>query len=51
MRRIREVGIERILYGSDAPVHVADEYASFHTLPLTADEFRRVESNVAPYMR
>ena len=51
VQRIRELGIERMLYGSDAAVSVVDEYASFHTLPLTADEFRRIESNVAPYMR
>lgn len=51
VRRLRELGIERLLYGSDAAVTPAVEYASFRTLPLTAEEFRRIDSNVAPYMR
>ena len=51
VRRLRELGIERLLYGSDAAVTPTAEYASFRTLPLTAEEFRRIESNVAPYMR
>ena len=51
VRRLRELGIERLLYGSDAAVTPSAEYASFRTLPLTAEEFRRIESNVAPYMR
>ena len=39
------------MYGSDAAVHVASEYASFRTLPLSDAEFRMIEANVAPYMR
>ena len=39
------------VYGSDAAGPIADEYASFRSLPLTEAEFRRIESNVAPYMR
>lgn len=51
VQRLRELGIERILYGSDAAGPVGGEYASFRSLPLTEAEFRRIESNVAPYMR
>lgn len=51
VQRLRELGIERVLYGSDAAGPVGGEYASFRTLPLTEAEFRRIESNVAPYMR
>ena len=52
--RIRQIGLDRILYGSDgaAPGHGPREYwASFETLPLTSAEFRAIASNVAPYMR
>ena len=51
VRRLRELGLERIVYGSDAGALPSTEYASFRTLPLTAEEFRRIDSNVAPYMR
>ena len=51
VRRLRELGIGRLLYGSDAAVLPATEYASFRTLPLTAEEFRRIQSNVAPYVK
>jgi uncharacterized protein len=52
--RIRQIGLERILYGSDAPFpgHGPREYwASFRTLPLTEAELRTIATNVAPYMR
>ena len=51
-RRVRELGLRRILYGTDAPVGgVTPEtgWATFRTLPLTADEFRTIATNVAPY--
>jgi predicted TIM-barrel fold metal-dependent hydrolase len=53
VERIRQIGVQRILYGSDAPT--ADNLPAaalerFHRLPLTADEFRTIESNVAPYV-
>jgi predicted TIM-barrel fold metal-dependent hydrolase len=51
VQRLRELGLARILYGSDAAGPVGGEYASFRGLPLTDAEFRRIESNVAPYMR
>ena len=52
--RIRQLGVERILYGSDGAVgenSPQKALAAFRQLPLTADEFRTIESNVAPYMR
>jgi predicted TIM-barrel fold metal-dependent hydrolase len=55
-RRIRELGPERVLYGSDG----TDEegtgttprkgWAAFRMLPLTDAEFRTIADNVAPYM-
>ena len=53
--RIRQIGIERVLYGSDAAAS-PDAYpkagwAAFRRLPLNEAEFRLVASNVAPYMR
>ena len=53
VKRIRQIGIDRILYGSDAAV--ADNLpkqalARWHRLPLTQEEFHRIENNVAPYI-
>lgn len=53
VRRMRQIGFGRILYGSDAgrgPPQAA--WAAFRTeLPLTEEEFRTIAANVAPYMR
>jgi len=54
-KRIRQIGVERILYGSDGatggnlPPHEA--WAAFRQLPLTDEEFRAIATNVAPYLR
>jgi predicted TIM-barrel fold metal-dependent hydrolase len=51
---IREIGISRILYGSDAPIkgnYPADVLQRWHSLPLTATEFRTIETNVAPFLQ
>jgi predicted TIM-barrel fold metal-dependent hydrolase len=54
-RRIRQVGVERILYGSDAAagnnLRPREGWAAFRRLPLTEDEFARIADNVAPYLR
>jgi hypothetical protein len=54
-RRIRQVGVDRILYGSDAAaggnLRPREGWAAFRRLPLTEDEFERIASNVAPYLR
>ncbi|MGH7429711.1 MAG: amidohydrolase family protein, partial [Candidatus Methylomirabilaceae bacterium] len=54
-RRIRQVGVERVLYGSDAAaggnLGPREGWAAFRRLPLTEAEFTRIASNVAPYLR
>ena len=47
--RIRQIGLDRILYGSDGPPQAA--WTAFTQLPLTASEIAAITSNVAPYMR
>ena len=49
VRRIRQIGTARILYGSDATPAEAVE-ALQTTLPLTEAEFRDIADNVAPYL-
>ena len=53
--RIRQIGIERVLYGSDAAAsplaYPKAGWAAFQRLPLTPDELRTVATNVPPYMR
>ncbi|MGQ0649026.1 MAG: amidohydrolase family protein [Gemmatimonadaceae bacterium] len=54
-RRIRQVGVERILYGSDAAaganLRPREGWTAFRRLPLTEDEFERIARNVAPHLR
>ena len=53
--RIRQIGISRIIYGSDAPAGgnppPREGWAAFRHLPLTDKEFKTIAENVAPYMR
>ena len=53
--RIRQIGVERLLYGSDAAAsplaYPKAGWAAFQRLPLTPDELRTVATNVPPYMR
>ncbi len=54
VQRIREIGVSRILYGSDAPVKgnfPADALERWHKLPLTVEEFHAIETNVAPFFQ
>jgi hypothetical protein len=52
--RIRQLGVERVLYGSDGAgggnPTPREAWASFLQLPLSRDEFRTIANNVAPYM-
>ena len=48
VKRLRTVGMERLLYASDGPPLAA--WKAFRKLPLTEKEFRRIERNVAPYL-
>ena len=54
-QRIREIGVERVLYGSDSAngggLTPRAAWAAFRELPLSEEEFRTIATNVAPYMR
>lgn len=52
--RIRQLGVQRVLYGSDAAVGTnlpKHGWATFRRLPLTDEEFRTIANNVPPYLR
>ncbi len=55
VQRIRRVGVNRILYGSDAAVggNLAprESWAAFRKLPLTEEEFTTIAGNVAPWLK
>ena len=53
--RIRRLGVQRVLFGSDAPTGGAltprTAWESFRKLPLAEAEFQTIAANVAPYLR
>jgi predicted TIM-barrel fold metal-dependent hydrolase len=53
--RIRQIGVERVVYGSDlaAGGNLAprEGWAAFRRLPLRPDELEAIAKNVAPYLR
>lgn len=52
-RRMRQIGMNRILFGCDSAFpgnSPRDFLERWRKLPLTAKEFQRIESNVAPYL-
>jgi predicted TIM-barrel fold metal-dependent hydrolase len=56
VRRLRQIGMDRIVYGSDLPVDgnpaPRQGWAIFRSmLPLTDGEVRKIAKNVAPYLR
>ncbi|MGH9385819.1 MAG: amidohydrolase family protein [Vicinamibacterales bacterium] len=54
VERVRQLGMRRMLFGSDAPTLnnlPKITWAAFRKLPLTDEEFRTIETNVAPYAR
>lgn len=55
VRRLRQVGMERVLYGSDPEIgadqRTRDAWAAFRSLPLTDAEAARVANNVMSYLR
>jgi uncharacterized protein len=55
VKRIRQVGVDRVLYGSDAAtgdnLRPKEGWAAFRRLPLREKEFRQIARNVAPYLR
>jgi hypothetical protein len=53
-KRAREIGVDRVLFGSDGyfgggvtPVRALADFR----LPISKVEFRTIESNTTPYMR
>ena len=55
-QRMRQVGLDRIYYGSDGafdghPDPKASWEAFRKNIPLTDAEFARIAANVAPYLR
>lgn len=55
VQRIRQIGVDRILYGSDAAagenLRPREGWAAFCQLPLKEGELARIAANVAPYLR
>jgi predicted TIM-barrel fold metal-dependent hydrolase len=55
VKRIRQVGVKRVLFGSDAAtgenLRPKESWATFRKLPLTERELRTIANNVAPYLR
>jgi predicted TIM-barrel fold metal-dependent hydrolase len=55
VKRIRQIGVKRILYGTDAAVgdnlRPRESWAAFRKLALTEAEFKQIAKNVAPYLR
>jgi len=52
--RIRQIGTNRLLYGSDAATAEnlpKDTLKRWHSLPLSQEEFKEIDNNVAPYIR
>ena len=53
--RIRQLGLERVLYGSDGAgggnLAPREAWATFRKLPLTDSEFQTIANNIAPYMQ
>jgi predicted TIM-barrel fold metal-dependent hydrolase len=56
-RRLRQLGLQRVVYGSDRAGTKDDrsagiwDWKAFRRLPLTEKEFRMIAANVTPYAR
>jgi len=55
VQRIRQIGIRRILWGSDGAfgggLTPAQALKAYRELPLTKEEFHTIDADVAPYMQ
>lgn len=51
VKRMRQIGFSRLLYGTDSNTNLKEAWESFLRLPLTNDEFSRISQNIAPYLR
>ena len=54
-RRLREIGMHRVLYGTDSAqgdnVPPREAVTAFLRLPLTEGEFAQIAANEAPWLR
>jgi predicted TIM-barrel fold metal-dependent hydrolase len=53
-KRVRQLGLDRVLFGSDGAIpgnSPRECWTRFRELPFTDTEFRKIESNIAPYMK
>jgi predicted TIM-barrel fold metal-dependent hydrolase len=54
-QRIRQIGVKRIVWGSDGAfgggMTPAQALRAYRELPLTEQEFQTIDTNLAPYMR
>ena len=55
VERIRQIGVRRILWGSDGAfgngMTPSQGLQAYRELPLASEEFQTIETNLAPYMR
>lgn len=51
VKRMRQIGMSRLLYGTDSPTNLEDPWEAFRRLPLTDAEFLQITQNKAPYLR
>jgi predicted TIM-barrel fold metal-dependent hydrolase len=53
VKRIRQVGVQRVVYGSDSAagknLRPREAWEAFRSLPLKADEVERIGANLPPY--
>jgi hypothetical protein len=50
-RHLRQIGLDRILFGVDRATPIDGVWASMTRLPLDAAELRQIAANLAPYLR
>ncbi|MGB7210692.1 MAG: amidohydrolase family protein [Pyrinomonadaceae bacterium] len=55
VKRIRQIGVKRVLYGSDAPaggnLQPRESWEAFCRLELSKKEIKQIAGNIAPYLR
>jgi predicted TIM-barrel fold metal-dependent hydrolase len=51
VKRMRQIGMSRLLYGTDTPTKSHEAWEDFQRLPLTAAELSQITQNKAPYLR
>lgn len=50
VKRMRQIGAARLLYGTDSPTQPGEAWEAFRRLPLADAEFARISRNRAPYL-